>query len=87
MKPLLTVIIPVYNQEKMVLEAIKSIPARNYIEILVIDDGSTDNTLEALREFQMHSDRNIIILTNEENKGVGFTVNNTTTPAENTWFY
>lgn len=75
MRPLLTVIIPVYNQEKMVLEAIKSVPERNDIEILVIDDGSTDNTLEVLRQYQMTSSRNMVVLYNEENKGVGFTVN------------
>ena len=44
MDKLVTVIIPVYNQEELVIKALESIPKRNDIEIIVIDDGSTDKT-------------------------------------------
>lgn len=71
----LTVIIPVFNQEKLIFRAIESIPCRDDIEIIVIDDYSLDNTLEKLRKFQMESDYNLVILSNEENKGVGYSIN------------
>lgn len=73
----LTVIIPVYNQEELVIKALNSIPVRKDIEIIVIDDGSTDNTWNNLLSYRNHhiEDRNIVLLYNEENKGVGYTVN------------
>ena len=44
-----SVIIPVYNQEELVIKAIKSIPLRNDVEVIVIDDCSTDNTYNNLK--------------------------------------
>ena len=45
-KPLITVIIPVYNGEQFISEAINNVLEQNYpaLEIIVINDGSTDNT-------------------------------------------
>ena len=71
----LSVIIPVYNQEDLILKAIKSIPPLEDIEIIVIDDCSTDDTLEVIRTYQYYSPQNIVILHNSENMGVGFSVN------------
>lgn len=69
----ISVIIPVYNQEVLVLKALDSIPRNDDIEIIVINDCSTDNTLNVLYEYQKN--RDIIILNNEINRGVGYTVN------------
>lgn len=44
MKPKITVIIPVYNQDKLLKRALASIPAAKDIEVLVIDDGSKDDS-------------------------------------------
>ena len=73
----LSVIIPVYNQEKLVIRALESIPAREDIEIIVIDDGSIDNTWNNLLEYRNKniSIKNIVLLYNKCNKGVGYTVN------------
>lgn len=43
-----TVIIPVYNQEELILRALDSIPDRNDVEVIVVDDGSTDKTFWAV---------------------------------------
>ena len=73
----ISVIIPVYNQEDLVIKAIESIPKRDDIEILVIDDGSTDETWKKLIEYRNYHPYlfNLILLYNEENKGVAYTVN------------
>lgn len=53
-KTLVSVIIPCFNAEKWLAEAIDSCLQQTYpnIEIIVIDDGSTDNSLEILRSYQ-----------------------------------
>ena len=72
-----TVIIPVYNQEKLVIRALESIPERDDVEIIIIDDGSTDNTWNMLLKYRENSidNKNIILLYNEKNKGVSYTIN------------
>lgn len=77
MKIKISVIIPVYNQEELVIRAIDSIPKRNDIEIIVIDDGSSDNTWNNLIEYRNNHPEllNLILLYNETNKGVAHTVN------------
>lgn len=71
-----TVIIPVYNQEKLIIKAIESIPRRSDVEIIVIDDGSTDRTWDNLLKYLKNDDRfNFVLLYNEENMGVAYTVN------------
>jgi glycosyltransferase involved in cell wall biosynthesis len=73
----ISVIIPVYNQEDLVLRAINSIPIRDDIEIIVIDDGSTDNTWANLISYRETCSlyMNLTLLYNKENKGVAYTVN------------
>ena len=72
-----SVVIPVYNQEELVIKAIDSIPKREDIEIIVINDGSSDNTWSNLIKYKKEHPEimNLIILDNGENKGVAHTVN------------
>ena len=44
-------IIPTYNSKNDVLIAIKSIPNREDIEIIIVDDASTDNTIELINDY------------------------------------
>jgi glycosyltransferase involved in cell wall biosynthesis len=52
-KPLVSIVIPVHNGEEYIKEAIDSCLNQTYknIEIIVVDDESTDNTLQILREY------------------------------------
>ena len=72
----ISVCIPVYNQENLVIKALNSIPTRDDIEIIVIDDGSDDDTWNRLIQYrENHPEKNIVLLYNEENKGVAYTIN------------
>lgn len=51
--PLVSVIIPCYNSAAHITDAINSVFAQDYpnIEVIVVDDGSTDNSIDILRQF------------------------------------
>lgn len=54
-KPLISIAIPTYNEEEYIGRCLKSISKQNMsdkIEVLIIDDDSTDKTLEIARSFQ-----------------------------------
>ena len=74
--PKVTIIVPVWNQEELVIRALDSVPRREDIEVLICDDGSDDNTLKNVRAYaKAHKDIKIRVLWNKENKGLGFTKN------------
>jgi len=54
MSPLVSILIPAFNSQKWISEAIQSALAQTWpdIEVIVVDDGSSDNTLEAARRFE-----------------------------------
>jgi glycosyltransferase involved in cell wall biosynthesis len=65
--PLVSVVIPAFNRERFVAEALESVVAQEYrpIEVIVVDDGSTDATAEVAGTF---SD---VVVIRQENRGPG----------------
>ena len=74
--PLVSVIMPAYNAEPYVEEAVRSVMNQTLEdwELIVIDDCSTDRTLEILHSLA-RSDSRIRVLQNEKNSGVAVTRN------------
>lgn len=73
--PMISVIMPVYNSEKYLKESIESILNQTYknLEFIIIDDGSTDNSLKIIQEYKLVDNR-IKVIT-RENKGLIFSLN------------
>lgn len=67
---LISVIIPVYNVEKYLKECIESVLEQTYsnLEILLIDDGSTDKSLEICESYANIDERIVVI--HQINKGL-----------------
>lgn len=65
---LVSVIIPVYNSEHFIQKTISSVIAQTYpsIEIIVVNDGSTDRTGELIRSFK----EDFMVIIDQKNKGV-----------------
>lgn len=71
MKPKVSVIVPVYNAEKYIIKCVDSIINQTLkdIEIILVDDGSTDISPEMLDEYSTKDNRVIVI--HKENGGQG----------------
>lgn len=73
---LVSVIMPAYNVEKYISQAIKSILNQTYkrFEFIIIDDASTDSTARVIRSL-MKKDKRIVLISNKKNVGVTKSLN------------
>lgn len=73
-RPLISIIIPVYNAEKFIEDTINTVINQTYdnYEIILIDDCSTDNSVNIINKYLTS---NIKLYKNKENIGVGLTRN------------
>lgn len=71
MNDIISVIIPMYNAEKYIGKLLKCLKEQTYnnLEIIIVNDGSTDNSLEIVEKFQKEDKR--INIVNIKNNGVG----------------
>lgn len=72
--PKISVVMPVYNSENYLKDAIDSILSQTYtdFEFIIIDDCSSDSSVKIIEEY---NDNRIVFLKNEENMGVAKTLN------------
>ena len=72
---LISVIVPIYNSEKYLERCVKSIQSQTYfnLEIILVNDGSTDNSLSLCKKFECE-DRRVKVI-NKKNAGQGLARN------------
>ena len=68
--PLISIIIPCFNAEKTLEKCLESVVQQSYanLEIIIIDDGSTDETSLIYNKFQSNDER--ILVLKQQNSGV-----------------
>jgi succinoglycan biosynthesis protein ExoO len=84
MTPIVSVVIPAYNTEKYIGQAIESVLAQTEqnFEVIVVDDASTDTTVDVVKRF---ADARIKLLVNERNRGVCYSRNRAIQTARGEW--
>lgn len=73
-RPEISIVMPVYNAEQFVAGAVQSLLGQSYgdFELIVVDDGSVDQSLEIISGFE---DKRIKVLKNDSNRGIVFSRN------------
>lgn len=73
--PAVSVVLPVYNDEEYVETAIDSVLKQSFesLELLIVDDGSTDNTRTCLEKYNSKSQ--VVVIEHEENRGLPAALN------------
>ena len=66
---LISIILPAYNEESTIKQILESLPNGKSIEIIVIDDNSTDNSVQEIQK--VNGKRKITLLKHQKNKGYG----------------
>ena len=72
MSPLVSIIMPNYNYADFLEESVKSVLGQTHsnIELIIIDDGSSDQSIERIKQFQ--NDNRVLLIENKQNKGVSY---------------
>lgn len=75
-----SVVMAAYNSEMFISQAINSVinqslDFKKHIQLVIVDDASTDNTLKIAEYYSDMYPQNIIVLSNEENRGAAYTRN------------
>jgi len=77
--PDLSIIIPAYNEEALIASTLEGL--RTYLatrpeqyELIVVDDGSQDKTMDVVRRWQECNEVDLRLLANQQNRGKGFSI-------------
>ena len=75
-KDKVSIIMPVYNRQEYLEEAIRSVLRQSYsnFELIIVDDGSTDNSLNIAGEF-VEQDKRVTVITLKEHEGIAIARN------------
>ena len=87
MKKILTVLIPVYNTEKYIKRCLDSLllkETNNDVELLIVSDGSKDNSVNIIKEYVKVYPETIRLI-EKENAGHGSTINVGIKEAKGKW--
>ena len=84
MRDLVSIVMPSYNTEQYIADSVKSILAQTYPdwELIIVDDCSTDRTVEIVRSF---NDPRIRLFRNERNSGAAVSRNKALREAKGKW--
>jgi glycosyltransferase involved in cell wall biosynthesis len=72
-KTLVSVVVPVYNNESLIERVLDALTCQTLdnVEIIIVDDASSDKTKEIVRSYKVNAeDSNIVLICQSENKGV-----------------
>ncbi|MBI2653332.1 glycosyltransferase family 2 protein [Candidatus Woesearchaeota archaeon] len=88
--PSVSVVVPAYNEEKNIMTALKSLIKLKYpkdkLEVIVVNDGSTDNTRKIVEKFIAQNKSFDIKLINKNNEGKGAALNKGLTMSKGKFF-
>ena len=71
-KPSLSVVIPCYNEVRTVKDIVNRVLAEDIVdEVIIVDDGSTDGTVEVLSQIEAEADSRVQIVHHDKNRGKG----------------
>ena len=75
--PMISVIMGIYNCQDTLAEAMDSLLNQTYqdFEIVLCNDGSTDNTLAIAQDYVSRYPGKVVLIENEKNMGLNFTLN------------
>ena len=86
MKPKVSILIPTYNAAETITKALDSIPRRNDLEVIIYNDGSTDDTEDIVLQYLAdHDDLRTVIIDRCVNCGVAHAVNRLLDAATGEW--
>ena len=72
-----SIIIPVYNKEKYLKDTLISVDKQTEddLEVIIVDDASTDNSLDIINDFKDNTKKSVGVFKNEKNQGVVYSRN------------
>ena len=83
----LSIYIPCYNDGEYLLRTLNSIPVRDDIEVILVDDGSTDNSLQIMKDFKSQTKLKARIIACDENQGISYANNIGIDSCKGEYFY
>ncbi|CQR71220.1 Putative glycosyltransferase EpsE [Sporomusa ovata DSM 2662] len=87
-KPIVSIIMPTYNQDQFIAQSIQSVIEQTFTdwELIIVNDGSTDNTVDIIRKYNTYCYGKIKIINKEVNQGIALAINDGLRAARGKYF-